>query len=52
MAQRLLHVTYRGLAKTLRFTTDSTRAVEGTGYFLFRAKRSTFRFLGRNGQVT
>ncbi|MEV6126728.1 bifunctional serine/threonine-protein kinase/ABC transporter substrate-binding protein [Streptomyces violaceusniger] len=53
VAQRLLHVTYRGLAKTLRFTTDVTQAVgQDAGYFLFQAKGDTFRFLGRNDQVT
>ncbi|WP_344319031.1 ABC transporter substrate-binding protein, partial [Streptomyces yatensis] len=53
VAQRLLHITYRGLAKTLRFTTDGTQAVErGAGYFLFQAHGNTFRFLGRGDQVT
>lgn len=53
VAQRLFHVTYRGLAKTLRFTTNSTRTVgQDAWYFLFQATGNTFRFLARNDQVT
>ncbi|GDY48149.1 bifunctional serine/threonine-protein kinase/ABC transporter substrate-binding protein [Streptomyces antimycoticus] len=52
VAQRLLHITYRGLAKTLRFTTDSAQAGEQDGwYFLFQAKGNAFRFLGRGDQM-
>lgn len=41
-----------GLAKTLRFTTDSTRTVgQDAWYFLFQATGNTFRFLARNDQV-
>ncbi len=52
VAQRLFRVSYRGLAKTLRFTTDGTRTLEQEAwYFLFQAKGNTFRFLGRDDQL-
>jgi hypothetical protein len=43
---------YRGIAKTLRFTTDGTNALEpGSLQFLFQAKGNAFRFLGRYDRV-
>ncbi|MGW3954334.1 bifunctional serine/threonine-protein kinase/ABC transporter substrate-binding protein [Streptomyces sp. NPDC004752] len=54
VAQRLFDVTYQGLAKTLRFTTDGTNSLDPKAaglYFLFQVKGNTFRFLGRHDQV-
>ncbi|GCB47172.1 bifunctional serine/threonine-protein kinase/ABC transporter substrate-binding protein [Streptomyces sp. NL15-2K] len=52
VAQRLFEGTYQGLAKTLRFTTGGTNALEPDGsYFLFQTKGNAFRFLGRDDQV-
>ncbi|MER6141356.1 bifunctional serine/threonine-protein kinase/ABC transporter substrate-binding protein [Streptomyces sparsogenes] len=51
--RRLFDLTYRGLAKTLRFTGDGTHTLEpGALYFLFRAQGDGFRFLGRYDRVT
>jgi hypothetical protein len=52
VAQRLSGITYRGIAKTLRLTTDGPHTLEPpASYFLFQAKGGTFRFLGRHDQV-
>ncbi|MGW2259677.1 bifunctional serine/threonine-protein kinase/ABC transporter substrate-binding protein [Streptomyces sp. NPDC001780] len=53
VARRLFDVTYRGIAKTLRFSTDGANTLdpEAAPYFLYRAKGNTFRFLGRHDQV-
>ncbi|MEU0598199.1 bifunctional serine/threonine-protein kinase/ABC transporter substrate-binding protein [Streptomyces sp. NPDC006393] len=52
VAERLRDVTYRGLAKTLRFASGDTSTAElGGSYFLFQAKGNAFRFLGRQDQV-
>ncbi|MEU5608609.1 hypothetical protein ACI2L4_31390 [Streptomyces sparsogenes] len=53
VSRRLCDLTYRGLAKTLRFAGDGTHTLEpGALYFLFRAQGDGFRFLGRYDQVT
>ncbi|MFD5899713.1 bifunctional serine/threonine-protein kinase/ABC transporter substrate-binding protein [Streptomyces sp. NPDC060366] len=56
VAQRLFDAEYEGyegIAKTLRFTTDGTNALEQETplYFLFQAKGQSFRFLGRYDEV-
>ncbi|WP_405592635.1 hypothetical protein [Streptomyces sp. NBC_01092] len=53
VAGHLFDAPYRGLAKTLRFTTDGNRTLEQGPpyYFLFQAKGKAFRFLGRSDQV-
>ncbi|WP_456293764.1 ABC transporter substrate-binding protein [Streptomyces niveus] len=53
VAQRLFDAEYEGIAKTLRFSTDGTNALEPGRpvYFLFQAKGQSFRFLGRYDEV-
>ncbi|CUW33001.1 bifunctional serine/threonine-protein kinase/ABC transporter substrate-binding protein [Streptomyces reticuli] len=53
VAQRLLDITHRGLAKTLRFEHDNTLSLQGNAvYFLYQAQGDTFRFLGRDDRIT
>ncbi|MBG7702995.1 ABC transporter substrate-binding protein [Streptomyces sp. MC1] len=53
VAQRLFGLTYRGLAKTLRFDDTHALAVEPDAvYFLYQAKDDAFRFLGRYDRVS
>ncbi|MFB7500469.1 hypothetical protein ACFC09_38320 [Streptomyces sp. NPDC056161] len=53
VAERLFDGGYRGIAKTLSFTTGNTLDPSARSlYFLFQADgNNTFRFLGRSGQV-
>ncbi|MFG3064824.1 ABC transporter substrate-binding protein [Streptomyces sp. NPDC048231] len=51
VAQHLFDVTYQGIAKTLRFATNSLDPNRGALYFLFKAKGNAFHFLGRYDQV-
>ncbi|MGW6302863.1 bifunctional serine/threonine-protein kinase/ABC transporter substrate-binding protein [Streptomyces niveus] len=53
VAQRLFAAEYEGIAKTLRFSTDGTNALEPGRpvYFLFQAKGQGFRFLGRYDEI-
>ncbi|MFE9629041.1 bifunctional serine/threonine-protein kinase/ABC transporter substrate-binding protein [Streptomyces sp. NPDC006527] len=55
MSERLLDITYRGLAKTLRFTDDGTHTVSpepDAMFFLYEAKDNAFRFLGPYDRIT
>ncbi|MEV4339424.1 ABC transporter substrate-binding protein [Streptomyces sp. NPDC049590] len=55
VAERLSDLTLQGLAKTLRFTADSPRSIDGRqdgAYFLYRADGDAFRFLGRYDRLT
>jgi eukaryotic-like serine/threonine-protein kinase len=53
VAQRLFEAEYEGIAKTLRFSTDGTNALEPGRpvYFLFQSKGQSFRFLGRYDEI-
>ncbi|MFF5546985.1 bifunctional serine/threonine-protein kinase/ABC transporter substrate-binding protein [Streptomyces olivaceoviridis] len=53
VAQRLFGLTYRGLAKTLRFEASHALALEPDAvYFLYQVRDDAFRFLGRYDRVS
>ncbi|MET8773272.1 ABC transporter substrate-binding protein, partial [Streptomyces sp. NPDC004658] len=52
VAQRLFGLTYRGLAKTLRFESAHALVLKANPvYFLYEAKDGAFRFLGRYDRI-
>ncbi|MBD0420227.1 ABC transporter substrate-binding protein [Streptomyces sp. TRM S81-3] len=53
VAQRLFTLTYRGLAKTLRFEDTHALALQPDAvYFLYQVKDGAFRFLGRYDRIS
>ncbi|MET8567492.1 bifunctional serine/threonine-protein kinase/ABC transporter substrate-binding protein [Streptomyces sp. NPDC004783] len=53
VAQRLFSLTYRGLAKTLRFEDTHALALRPDAvYFLYQAKDDAFRYLGRYDRIS
>ncbi|MFF0725293.1 ABC transporter substrate-binding protein [Streptomyces sp. NPDC004134] len=53
IAERIVEVSYAGVAKPLRFTPDLVHTLEpNKAAFLYEARGGAFRFLGRHDQVT